>query len=65
MMYKLKVPVPAEDYVVPLGVLLSSERATIFLLTRPSSMVQVALEAAALLAKLGLAPSGRSADYCL
>jgi pyruvate dehydrogenase E1 component beta subunit len=54
MMYKLKGPVPAEDYTIPFGVAdvkLVGEDVT---LVATSSMVQVALGAAALLDKIGI-----------
>jgi len=54
MMYKLKGPVPAEDYVVPLGVADIKRAGDDISLIATSSMVQVALEAAALLAEIGI-----------
>jgi len=54
MMYKLKGPVPAEDYVVPLGVADIKRAGDDISLIATSSMVQVALEAAVLLAQIGI-----------
>ena len=54
MMYKLKGPVPAEDYVVPLGVADVKRLGDDISLIATSSMVQVALEAAVLLAEIGI-----------
>jgi pyruvate dehydrogenase E1 component beta subunit len=54
MMYKLKGPVPAEDYVVPLGVADIKRAGDDISLIATSSMVQVALEAAVLLAEVGI-----------
>jgi len=54
MMYKLKGPVPLEDYVVPLGVADIKRAGDDISLIATSSMVQVALEAAALLAEIGI-----------
>ncbi len=54
MMYKLKGPVPAEDYVVPLGVADIKRVGDDISLIATSSMVQVALEAAVLLAEIGI-----------
>ena len=54
MMYKLKGPVPAEDYVVPLGVADIKRAGDDISLIATSSMVQVALEAAVLLAEIGI-----------
>jgi len=54
MMYKLKGPVPAEDYVVPLGVADIKRAGGDISLIATSSMVQVALEAAVLLAQIGI-----------
>jgi len=54
MMYKLKGPVPAEDYTIPFGladVKLEGEDIT---LVATSSMVQVALGAAVMLEKIGI-----------
>jgi pyruvate/2-oxoglutarate/acetoin dehydrogenase E1 component len=54
MMYKLKGPVPEEDYTIPFGVAdvkLAGEDIT---LVATSSMVQVALGAAAMLEKIGI-----------
>ena len=49
MMYKLKGPVPAEDYTIPLGVADIKREGTDITLVATSSMVQVALGAAKLL----------------
>jgi acetoin:2,6-dichlorophenolindophenol oxidoreductase subunit beta len=54
MMYKLKGPVPAEDYTVPLGVADIKRAGDDISLIATSSMVQVALEAAVLLAQIGI-----------
>ena len=49
MMYKLKGPVPAEDYTIPLGVADIKREGTDITLVATSSMVQIALGAAKLL----------------
>src|SRR5512143_2919766 len=54
MMYKLKGPVPAGDYTVPFGVADVKRAGTDVTLVATSSMVQVALGAADLLAGLGI-----------
>jgi pyruvate/2-oxoglutarate/acetoin dehydrogenase E1 component len=54
MMYKLKGPVPAEDYTLPLGVADIKRAGNDITLVATSSMVQVALGAAALLEKIGI-----------
>src|SRR5450432_2281703 len=54
MMYKLKGPVPAEDYTIPLGVADIKRAGEDISLIATSSMVQVALEAAVLLAEIGI-----------
>jgi len=54
MMYKLKGPVPAEDYTIPLGVADIKRAGKDISLIATSSMVQVALEAAVLLAEIGI-----------
>ena len=54
MMYKLKGPVPAEDYTIPLGVADIKRAGDDISLIATSSMVQVALEAAVLLAEIGI-----------
>jgi len=54
MMYKLKGPVPAEDYTIPLGVADIKRVGEDISLIATSSMVQVALEAAVLLAEIGI-----------
>src|SRR5450755_2027861 len=54
MMYKLKGPVPAEDYTVPLGVADIKRLGEDITLVATSSMVQVALGAATLLEEIGI-----------
>jgi len=54
MMYKLKGAVPAEDYTIPLGVADVKRVGEDITLIATSSMVQVALGAAALLAEIGV-----------
>lgn len=54
MMYKLKGPVPTEDYTIPLGVADLKREGDDITLVATSSMVQVALGAAALLEKEGI-----------
>jgi pyruvate dehydrogenase E1 component beta subunit len=54
MMYKLKGPVPEEDYVIPFGVADVKRVGQDITLVATSSMVQVALGAAALLADAGV-----------
>jgi pyruvate/2-oxoglutarate/acetoin dehydrogenase E1 component len=54
MMYKLKGPVPAEDYTIPFGVADVKLVGDDITLVATSSMVQVALGAAALLDKIGI-----------
>ncbi len=54
MMYKLKGPVPAEDYTVPLGVADVKREGEDITLVATSSMVQVALGAATLLEEIGI-----------
>jgi acetoin:2,6-dichlorophenolindophenol oxidoreductase subunit beta len=54
MMYKLKGPVPAEDYVVPLGVADVKRMGDDITLIATSSMVQIALGAATLLEEIGI-----------
>ena len=54
MMYKLKGPVPSEDYTLPLGVADVKRVGSDITLVATSSMVQVALGAAALLEKAGI-----------
>ncbi len=54
MMYKLKGPVPRGDYTVPLGVADVKRVGEDITLVATSSMVQVALGAAALLAEIGI-----------
>jgi pyruvate/2-oxoglutarate/acetoin dehydrogenase E1 component len=54
MMYKLKGSVPAEDYTIPFGVADVKREGDDITLVATSSMVQVALGAAALLEKIGI-----------
>jgi pyruvate/2-oxoglutarate/acetoin dehydrogenase E1 component len=54
MMYKLKGPVPAGDYTVPLGVADVKRVGEDITLVATSSMVQVALDAAKLLEEAGI-----------
>jgi pyruvate dehydrogenase E1 component beta subunit len=54
MMYKLKGPVPAEDYTIPFGVADIKREGTDITLVATSSMVQVALGAAKLLDEAGI-----------
>jgi pyruvate dehydrogenase E1 component beta subunit len=54
MMYKLKGPVPEEDYTIPLGVADVKREGEDITLVATSSMVQVALGAAVLLEKEGI-----------
>src|SRR5512140_203023 len=54
MMYKLKGPVPTEDYTIPLGVADIKRAGEDITLVATSSMVQVALGAAAMLEKEGV-----------
>jgi pyruvate/2-oxoglutarate/acetoin dehydrogenase E1 component len=54
MMYKLKGPVPAEDYTVPLGVADVKRVGEDITLIATSSMVQIALGAATLLQEIGI-----------
>ena len=54
MMYKLKGPVPAEDYTIPLGVADVKRTGEDITLVATSSMVQVALGAATMLEKEGI-----------
>jgi acetoin:2,6-dichlorophenolindophenol oxidoreductase subunit beta len=54
MMYKLKGPVPADDYTIPLGVADVKRTGTDITLVATSSMVQVALGVADLLAKIDI-----------
>ena len=54
MMYKLKGPVPDEDYTIPLGVADTKREGSDITLVATSSMVQVALGAAALLEGAGI-----------
>jgi pyruvate dehydrogenase E1 component beta subunit len=54
MMYKLKGPVPAEEYTIPFGVADVKREGEDITLVATSSMVQVALEAAELLEAVGI-----------
>ena len=54
MMYKLKGPVPAAEYLIPFGVADIKRAGTDVTLVATSSMVQVALEAAKQLAEIGV-----------
>ena len=54
MMYKLKGPVPAEDYTIPLGLADVKREGEDITLLATSSMVQVALGAAVLLEREGI-----------
>jgi pyruvate/2-oxoglutarate/acetoin dehydrogenase E1 component len=54
MMYKLKGPVPEEDYTIPLGVADVKRKGTDVTIVATSSMVQVALGAAAMLEGQGI-----------
>jgi pyruvate dehydrogenase E1 component beta subunit len=54
MMYKLKGPVPAEDYTIPLGVADVKRAGNDITLVATSSMVQIALGAADLLEEIGI-----------
>jgi len=54
MMYKLKGPVPAGDYTIPLGVADIKREGEDVTIVATSSMVQVALGAAELLEKIGI-----------
>ncbi len=54
MMYRVKGPVPAEDYLVPFGVADVKRAGTDVTIVATSSMVQVALGAATMLAEMGI-----------
>jgi acetoin:2,6-dichlorophenolindophenol oxidoreductase subunit beta len=54
MMYKLKGPVPAEDYAIPFGVADVKRQGSDITIVATSSMVQVALGAANLLQEAGI-----------
>jgi pyruvate/2-oxoglutarate/acetoin dehydrogenase E1 component len=54
MMYKLKGPVPSEEYTIPFGVADVKRAGRDITIVATSSMVQVALGAAALLEKVGI-----------
>lgn len=54
MMYKLKGPVPTEDYTIPLGVADVKKSGDDITLVATSSMVQIALGAAKMLEEIGI-----------
>src|SRR6266481_6036278 len=54
MMYRLKGPVPSEEYTIPFGVADIKRAGTDITIVATSSMVQVALAAAEILEKLGI-----------
>jgi pyruvate dehydrogenase E1 component beta subunit len=54
MMYRVKGPVPAEDYTIPFGVADIKRAGTDVTIVATSSMVQVALGAATMLEKIGI-----------
>ena len=54
MMYRVKGPVPAEDYTIPFGVAEIKRAGTDITIVATSSMVQVALAAAATLEEIGV-----------
>jgi acetoin:2,6-dichlorophenolindophenol oxidoreductase subunit beta len=54
MMYKLKGPVPAKEYTIPLGVADIKRAGTDITIVATSSMVQAALGAAAMLDEIGI-----------
>jgi pyruvate dehydrogenase E1 component beta subunit len=54
MMFRTKGPVPADDYTIPLGVADIKRIGTDITLVGTSSMVQVALAAAEMLAEMGI-----------
>src|SRR5437667_391079 len=54
MMYRIKGPVPAEDYIIPFGVADIKRAGTDVTIVATSSMVQVALGAATMLEKIGI-----------
>jgi len=54
MMYRLKGPVPEEDYTIPLGVADIKREGSDITIIATSSMVQVALGAASLLEEDGI-----------
>src|SRR5207249_939683 len=54
MMYRLEGPVPADDYVIPLGVADVKRVGSDVTLVATSSMVHVALGAARVLAEMGI-----------
>jgi pyruvate dehydrogenase E1 component beta subunit len=54
MMYKLKGPVPEDEYTIPLGVADVKREGEDITIVATSSMVQVALGAAELLEKIGI-----------
>ena len=54
MMYRVKGPVPAEEYLVPFGVADVKRAGTDITIVATSSMVQVALDAATMLEEIGI-----------
>src|SRR5262249_58986042 len=54
MMYRVKGPVPAEDYTIPFGVAEIKRAGTDITVVATSSMVSVALGAAQMLEEVGL-----------
>src|SRR2546422_3289834 len=54
MMYRVKGPVPADDYTIPFGVADIKRAGTDVTIVATSSMVQVALGAATMLEKIGI-----------
>src|SRR5579862_6740999 len=60
MMYKMKGPVPAEEYTIPFGVADVKREGEDITLVATSSMVQVALGAAVLLEKEGISADRKS-----
>jgi pyruvate dehydrogenase E1 component beta subunit len=54
MMYRMKGPVPAEDYTIPFGVAEVKRTGTDVTIVATSSMVQVALGSAAMLEQIGV-----------
>jgi acetoin:2,6-dichlorophenolindophenol oxidoreductase subunit beta len=54
MMYRLKGPVPSEEYTIPLGLADVKRAGTDITLVATSSMVQVALGAAKMLEEIGI-----------
>src|SRR3972149_2055780 len=58
MMYRMKGPVPADDYTIPFGVADIKRAGTDITIVATSSMVQVALGAAKLLEQAGISAEG-------